>query len=581
MQRWHGIGSAHGVAVGPAFIIDRRRITIRKEHIDDQQIDNELQRLASAIEAFSQQLEQLKQKLAEQEQTRGGIGILEIYQLILQDDYLLLPIRQRIRESKINAEWALSQTIREIREKFDGIGVEYFRERRSDVDFVGEQLLRNLTNEGVGAPLEPPKDAIIVAYDLSPADIIHLHRAKIAGILTASGGKTSHTAILAQAFLIPTVVGADEAVAHIGVRDIIILDGTTGEIIVHPSAALIEQYQSLVWQERQETVKLLANNQRVCETQDHIRLQLLANVEFIEELPITLQYGAEGIGLYRTEFLFLDRTLAPTEEEHFAHAKEVLQKIAPLPVTFRTFDLGADKIASFLLLKTSYHLKEPNPALGLRSLRLCLKERSLFKAQIRGLLRASVFGNMSLMFPMISGLSELLEAKEVLEECKYELKAQGIPIAERIPLGIMIEMPSAVMVADHLAQEVSFLSIGTNDLIQYSLAIDRVNEHLSYLYQPLHPAILRMIKQTVDLGHSAKVKVGLCGEMAANPSFVKLLIGCGLDNLSMHASALLKVKDAILHTSFQQACELTSEILSLKNPKDIERRLKEENARKG
>ncbi len=582
-----GIAAASGIAVGRAFVIDRQRIKIRKRHIAAEEIAAELVRLDEAVARADLQLERLKRKLKESDEEHTGV-ILEAYQLILHDEHLINPTRRRIRDEKMNAEWALHKTVEEIQQRFDAIDIEYFRERRSDVQFVGEQIQRNLQEQGHSgneSQIQPPRGAVVVAHDLSPADTVHLHRNSVAAIVTDAGGRTSHSSILAQAFGIPAVVGLENITDAIGSGDLLIVDGSRGEVILCPSPEIVEDYRFKAKTQHARIEALLRDRDAPAETVDHVRLGMLANIELPDEVPYALDYGAEGIGLYRTEFLFLDREDFPREEEHFMHARGVLRRVAPFPATFRTFDLGVDKIAPFLAKFHSgpSHVSgalpkdnsEPNPALGLRSLRLCLRERAFFKAQLRGLLRASIHGRMRLMFPMVSGIKELREAKAVVEECKAELRHEGIPFADDIPIGIMIEMPSAVMVADHLAKESDFLSIGTNDLIQYSLALDRLNEHVGYLYEPLHPAVLRMVRHVVQAGHAAGKRVAMCGEMASDPLFTLVLLGLNLDDLSMNAAAVPLVKRVIRQSNAAEASKLVEHALTLPCAQDIEATVRE------
>ncbi len=572
----HGIAASPGIAVGRAFVIDRRRVKVPKRHIPAEEVASELVRLDEAVSRADLQLERLKRKLRETDEEQTGV-ILEAYQLILHDEHLINPTRRRIRDEKINAEWALHKTVEEIKQRFDAIDQEYFRERRSDVEFVGEQVLRNLDGSGASdAPqVPPPQGSVVVAHDLSPADTVHLHKSLVAAIVTDAGGRTSHSSILAQAFGIPAVVGLDTITEAIGSGDLLIVDGNRGEVILCPTHELVDEYRFKARSQHQRIEALLSDRDAPAETKDHARVGLLANIEMPDEVPYALDYGAEGIGLYRTEFLFLERSDLPREEEHFMHARGVVRRVAPFPATFRTFDLGVDKVAPFLHKMVGASLgiptdKEPNPALGLRSLRLCLRETAMFKAQLRGLLRASTHGRMRIMFPMISGVQELRAAKAILEECKAEMRREGLPFAEDIPVGIMVEMPSAVMVADHLARECDFMSIGTNDLIQYALALDRLNEHVGYLYQPLHPAVLRMVKRTVEAGHAAGKRVAMCGEMASDPLYSIVLLGLELDDLSMSASALPLVKRVLRQAHAEEAKRLVQTLLELPSAEDIE-----------
>ena len=557
-----GLAASQGLAVGRAFIVDRRKVKTPKRHIEENEIAGELARFELALDKSEQQLERVKRKLAERE-GEDHFQILEAHQLILKDEHLVDPTRRRIREERVNAEWALRRTVEEIKAIFDAIEDGYFRERRSDVDFVGERILRNLL--GVDpTPSTPPPGAIVVAHDLSPADTAHLHRASCGAFLTDVGGKTSHSAILARAFEIPSVVGLERITEEVGSGDWLIVDGMRGEVIIRPTQAQMVEYRDLAERHQAYVKGLLENKNQPAVTPEGARLRLYANIELTEEVPGAVDHGAEGIGLYRTEFLYLDRSDLPSEEEHFMHARGVLRRLHPLPATFRTFDLGGDKVAPFL------NIEEQNPALGLRSIRLCLRERPMFKTQLRGLLRASSHGKMRIMFPMISGVDELRQARSVLDEARAELVAEGVTIGGDLEIGVMVEMPSAVMVADQLAREVSFLSIGTNDLIQYALAIDRVNEHVGYLYHPLHPAILRMVKMVVDAGHAAGIRVSMCGEMAGDPMYSAVLLGLGLDELSMNSSAIPAVKSVLRAAHLHDARELAKAALELPTAADVE-----------
>lgn len=572
-----GIAASPGVAVGRAFVIDRHRIKIPKRHLPAEEVAGELVRLDEAVAKADLQLERLKRKLKETDVEQTGV-IIEAYQLILHDEHLIHPTRRRIRDDKINAEWALFRSIEDIKQRFDAIDHEYFRERRSDVEFVGEQVLRSL--EGSLSPdapsLQPPAGSVVIAHDLSPADTVHLHKNSVAAIVTDAGGRTSHTSILAQALGIPAVVGLETITDAVGTGDLLIVDGARGEVILCPTVQLVEEYRFKVRTQQARLAALLSERDTPAITLDQHRTGMMANIELPDEVPLALDYGAEGIGLYRTEFMFLDRQELPREEEHFMHARGVIRRMAPFPATFRTFDLGVDKVAPFVSKLAPFHgtmqgaAVEPNPALGLRSLRLCLRDRTLFKTQLRGLLRASIHGRMRIMFPMVSGVRELREAKAILEECKADLRREGLPFAEEIPIGIMIEMPSAVMVAEHLAREVDFMSIGTNDLIQYTLAIDRLNEHVGYLYQPLHPAILHMVKKTVDAGHAAGKRVSMCGEMAGEPLYTLVLLGLKVDDLSMNPASLPIVKRILRKARLSDAIALADRVLTLPSAEEVE-----------
>jgi phosphotransferase system enzyme I (PtsI) len=567
-QRLAGIGASPGIAIGRAHLLDRRRVKTPKNHIPPEAIEVEVARLEAAIRQSYEQLDHIKQRLKEAH-GEEHFRILEAHQLILNDEHLVVPAKRFIREEQINAEWALRRAVEDIKSIFDRVEDDYFRERRSDVDFVGDRILRNLLGENVEG-MAPPPDAVVVAHNLSPADTAQLHRAAIAGFVTDAGGITSHAAIMARSFEIPAVVGLDDVTSRVGTGDLIIVDGARGEVLLNPPPSLVLDYRARARRRVAIEQELLKNRELPAETPDGTRVGLLANVELLDEIPGALNHGAEGIGLYRTEFLFMNRADLPREEEHLSHTRAALERLGVLPATFRTCDLGGDKATQI-----GAPLAEPNPALGMRSIRLCLKERDLFKTQLRGLLRASPYGKMRLMFPMISGVGELREAKAVLAEVTEELRQEGKPFAADIPVGIMIELPAAAMTADLLAREADFFSIGTNDLIQFALAADRVNEHVGYLYRPLHPAILRMVRFVVDAAHAAGIPVAMCGEMAGDPSLALVLLGLGLDELSMNPTAIPLVKSIIRGLPAKAARDLALKVLDLPTPDEIEAAVRE------
>ncbi len=563
--RLKGVGASPGIAIGRAYLIDRRKVKTPKRHITAAEVEGEQRRFDDALRRSHEQLERVKQKLAERASGDDPFQILEAHQLILRDEHLVEPTLRSIATEHVNAEWALRKTVEHIKGIFDSVDDQYFRERRSDVDFVGDRVLRNLL--GMEQPLAPPPDAVVVAHELSPADIAQLQRAAIAGFLTDVGGKTSHTAILARAVELPAVVGLEDITHRVGNGDLIIIDGTEGEVILHPSAPLVAQYRGRARQHAAREEEQLKTRDLESVTRDGHRVRLMANVELNEEVPSALEHGAEGVGLYRTEFLFLGRSSIPTEEDHYQLARRVLDMVGNRPVTFRTFDLGGEKAAAAL---GQHGPREANPALGLRSVRLCLRERGLFKAQLRGLLRASVHGEVKIMFPMISGVGELREVLAVLDEVKRDLSIEGVAFRPDVPVGIMIEMPSAAMTADLLAKHVAFFAVGTNDLIQYSLAIDRVNEHVSYLYEPLHPAILRLLRFVVHSAHAAGIPVCVCGEMAGEALFLPVLLGLGVDELSMNSLAIPVVKAAIRGAEYAASCELAERVVNLPTAGEVE-----------
>ena len=558
-----GTAAAPGIAIGRVYLVDRRRLKVPKKHLLDDEVDGEIERFRRALDSSDRQLERIKEKI--EARFDDHYNIITAHQLILHDEHLVDETIRYIRDKQINAEWALRKTVEHIRGVFDSIEDDYFRERRSDVEFVGERVLRNLL--GRELLVQPPPDAIVVAYDLAPADTAQFYRAAVAGLATDAGGNTSHTAIIARAHEIPAVVGLEDITAVVGNGDLVIVDGTNGIVILNPSPETVGLYRERSRLEAAEGVALLRNVELPAVSQDEVRIALVSNIDHVDEIRAALAYGAEGIGLFRTEYLFMtngDRV--PDENDHYNHALKVMEALGNRPVTFRTMDLGADKMAQFL---TDHH--EANPALGLRSIRLCLAPEvmPLFKQQLRALLRAAENRNARIMFPMISGVKELNLALEVLEDVKDELRTSGVPFGEDVKLGIMIEMPSAVMVADHLAGLVDFFSIGTNDLIQYTLAVDRVNEHVAYLYEPLHPALLRLIDMVVKAGRDKGIPVGLCGEMAGDADVAPILLGLGLTELSMNAVAIPQVKHVIRESRVSELRELARQALTLGSAPEI------------
>ena len=536
-----GLGVSPGIAFGRAYLIGRDTLKAPRHHVESDDLDTEIARLYRAIAASDKQLAKIKEKLASENES--DYHIITAHQMMLHDEHLVGAAVKYIRDDKINAEWALRRAVDDIRKMFDSIEDPYLRERRSDVEFVFERVLRNLLGRESG-PLAPPPDAVVVAYDLSPADTAQLHKAAVSGLITDAGGKTSHTAIIARAHEIPAVVGLEDITEVVESDDLLLIDGSTGIVIVNPAPNTVAQYREEQRRQVAAGAQLHAIRDLPARTRDDTDIQLLANIDGPDELDDAIEYGAMGVGLFRTEYLFMTGEGLPDEERHYKTAVAVLDKLAGRTATIRTFDLGADKLAKFV---EEAQLHEANPALGLRSIRLCLSDlgKDLFRVQLRGLLRASAHGPLKLMFPMISGASELRAVKAVVDEVKAELRGEGIAFDEAVKIGIMIEMPSAALTADLLAREVDFFSIGTNDLIQYTMAVDRVNEYVSYLYEPLHPSLIRLIGQVAQAARAANIPVTVCGEMAGEPMIAAILVGLGIRELSMSAVSMPEVKDAV------------------------------------
>ena len=542
-----GIAVSPGIIIGKARLVDRSRVKILYQYlITGDQLNRQVERFKEAIRATEEQLTMLKKRMPEQVNQHGFI--LDSCLMMLKDSMLNEATIQKILNEKINAEWALKKSLEEIRKVFELIDDEYISTRINDVENVTEKILRNLSGEEHESLAEINERVIIVAHDLSPADTTELNINMVMGFITDVGGRTSHTAIMAQALEIPAVVGLETATDFVADGDLLIVDGNTGDVIINPDDSDIIHYQEKQLQHEEYKSSIARKSHLPAITLDGRRIAVKGNIEFLEEVAAVKDNGGDGIGLFRTEFLYLKSKGLPSEEVLFQDYREMAEIISPDPVTIRTLDLGGDKFASDLEIA-----REMNPALGLRAIRFCLKEPKIFKSQLRAILRASIYGKVQLMFPMISGLQEILDAKEILAEVKDELDSKKIEYDRDIAMGIMIEVPSAVTMAEVLAQHVDFFSIGTNDLIQYGLAIDRINEHVAYMYQPFHPAILRMIRHVVNAAKDAGIGVSLCGEMAGDPLCVSVLLGLGIEELSMNARAIPLVKKIIRSISVEEA----------------------------
>jgi len=560
-----GVGVSPGIAIGTAHLVRPVDAPISRYQLEDRRlVAEEIRRFRKALKDSENELLEIKRKFKDQEGLET-LYILDVHIMILRDKMLIRQTTQNIEEKGINAEWALRMTLDKYRDVFSKVDDEYLRERVSDVEYAGQRILRNLagvhheTISGIG------DHAIVIARDLSPADTMQMKVEKIQGFATDMGGKTSHTAIVARAYEIPAVVGLEKITTEARTGDLVIIDGTAGAVIVNPDPEIIRRYEEK--KRHYETVEdsLLKNARRPAVTLDRHRLQIGANIEFTEEVASAVHHGADGIGLYRTEFIYINRDRLPTEEEHFCAYRKVVESRGIRWATIRTFDLGGDKFISDPRLAA-----EMNPVMGLRAIRFCLREVDLFKVQLRAILRASAYGRTKVLFPMISGMEELLETKRIFNEVKKDLKRDGIPYGKDVKIGIMMEVPSAALIAEDLAREVDFFSIGTNDLIQYTLAIDRVNKRVSYLYEPLHPAVLKLIRHMVEAGRKAGIEVAMCGEMAGEPVYTMVLLGLGLDELSMNALVIPRVKKIVRSVTLKECKKLVDRIMSFNTASEIE-----------
>ena len=559
-----GIGVTPQIIVGKAHVLDRGKIEAPARVLPEFQVPQEIERFREAIEDSKKQLQNAKERLMGEDAV-GLSYILDAHLLLLDDKNVIQNTIDTIEQSWINSEWALKINLDRIRKVFDSIGDEYLKSRKTDLDYIEQRILRNLMGKPTETLSQIKEEVIVVAHDLSPADTAQMAKDKVTAFVTDMGGKTSHTAIMARSLDIPAVVGAETATQSINTGDPLIVDGVTGVVVINPSPEIIQEYQERQQIRQRMERDLFQYRDLPAETLDGYRVRILANIELIDEIPSVLDHGAEGIGLYRTEYLYLNRKELPTEEEHFEAYRRVAEEIRPHPAIIRTLDIGGDKFISQLDLAD-----EMNPAMGLRAIRFSLKEVDIFKTQLRAMLRASAFGKIKILLPMISGVTEIRQVKKILNEVRSTLIAEKIPFDSHIEIGIMIEVPSAVAIADILAKEVDFFSIGTNDLIQYTLAIDRVNESVTHLYEPLHPSILRLVRDVVQAAHEQGIRVAMCGEMAGDPLYVPILLGLELDDLSMNPLSIFRVKKILRTYTFRECKELVKASLRLATPEEIE-----------
>ena len=559
-----GIGVTPQIITGKAYLVDRGKIEAPARVLPENQVPWEIERFRDAVEESKKQLRSAKEKLLHEDAV-GPAYILDAHLLLLEDKNLIDTTLETIKQSWINSEWALKINLDRLRKIFDSIDDDYLKSRKTDLDYIEQRILRNLTGRGTESLAQIKEEVIVVAHDLSPADTAQMAKDKVTAFVTDMGGKTSHTAIMARSLEIPAVVGSETGTHYINTGDTLIVDGVTGVVVVNPSPEIIQDYMDRNRTRQRIERELYQYRDLPTETQDGYRVHLLANIELVEEIPSVLEHGAEGIGLYRTEYLYLNRKELPTEEEHFRAYKTVVEGTSPHPAVIRTLDIGGDKFISHLELA-----EEMNPAMGLRAIRFSLKEPEIFKVQLRAMLRASAYGKVKILLPMISGVSEIREVRKILNEVRLSLTAERIPYDPHIEIGIMMEVPSAATIADILAKEVDFFSIGTNDLIQYTLAIDRVNEYVTHLYEPLHPAILRLVRQMVRAAHGGGIRVAMCGEMAGEPLYVPILLGLELDELSMNVLSIFRVKKILRSYTLRECKDLVEAALQLSTPGEIE-----------
>jgi phosphotransferase system enzyme I (PtsI) len=567
MRTLKGIPASAGIAIGQGYFLNRLLPRSVQSTVSPEKVEEEVAAFQRALARSKEQVRAIRDTL--EDHSAEHYQILSVHLALLEDSMLLEQTTRTIRENQFTADWAFNKVLQNLLETFHRIEDPYLRERGSDLRQIGHRVLENLAGRQLDSIAGIRDPVIIISHDLSPADTTQILNSPILGFATDVGSRTSHTAITARSLGVPAVVGLERITEEYSAQGAVIVDGEAGVVILDPTEETVREYTEKRKAFTQRTRDLAKFARLPTVTRDGKTLSLMANIEFPEEANLALRSGADGVGLYRTEFLFLNRKDLPSEEEHFETYRKVVEKFQRHPVTIRTLDLGGDKFASQLDLAD-----EMNPAMGLRAIRFCLKEKEIFKTQLRAILRASTYGNLRMMFPMISGVGELREAMALVDEVRADLRRRRVPFDKGMSIGIMIEIPSAAVVADLLAKETSFFSIGTNDLIQYALAIDRVNEHVSYLYEPLHPAILRLIRRIVDAGHEAGIPVSMCGEMAGEPLFSYVLLGLGLDELSMNATAIPRVKRILRKSVAYEAKEFLGELLLHSTAEEIGRILR-------
>ena len=560
-----GISVSKGVAIGKAYLLDRSKFCILKQKLEDNEIEKEVERFREAIEKTKLQMTDIKNR-AEKIADKYAV-ILDTYTLLLDDDILVNDTIDNIRKHGTNAEWTLNETLQNFLNLFDNINDDYIKGKKDDLDLLVQTILRNLVGHSQETLSDIQEPVIVVTHSLSPSDTLTMPRNFIKGLATETGGKTSHVGIFAAALGIPAVTGIKNLTSQINSGEKIIVDGIEGEVILHPTDEKNQYFLKKQENYRRYEERLLANIHQSAETLDGHQIHLLANIESSQEVRSLHKFGAEGVGLYRTEFLYLAANSLPGERELYENFKEVAQEMDEKPVVIRTLDIGMDK-----QLAGIQKIDEDNPALGLRGIRLSLANPDPFLSQLKGILRASLYGNVKILYPMVSNVSEIIQANNLLEKAKALLKEEQIPFDENIKVGAMVETPAAAICIDHILQEVDFISIGTNDLIQYLLAIDRVNENVAHLYQPFHPSVLRSLKQIFVAADKVNKEVSICGELGGDPMASMLLLGLGkLSDLSMEPHSIPKVKKIIRLIRLEEARQMADHVLSLSSVEEISR----------
>jgi phosphotransferase system enzyme I (PtsI) len=564
MIKLKGIGAAGGISIGIAYKLGKEEFVVLPEAIVWEDIPIQIQLFEEALIKTRREIIELQKRISS-DMGQEEAQIFDAHLLVLEDRMLIEEVISRLKKEQLNVAYIFSEVLKKYISVFLKIEDEYLKERIADINDVGKRILRNLLGKERRGLDDLKEKALIVSHDLSPSDTAAMHTKNVSGFVTDMGGKTSHTAIMAKSLEIPAVVGLEGVTSKVNPGDTLIVDGNTGIVIINPDEETLREYQQELVKLRNIAERFSSVKDLPAVTTDGRQILINANIEFPDEVASVKQHGSQGIGLYRTEFFYMNRQDSPSEEEHYQAYKYVAEQMNPHSVVIRTLDLGGDKFLSQFQIP-----HEMQPFLGWRAIRFCLARPDIFKLQLRAILRASVHGNLKLMYPMVSGIEELRQANGLLQEAKEELRQKGFEFNDNIPVGVMIEVPSAAMTADILAREADFFSIGTNDLIQYCLAVDRGNEKVAYLYEPAHPAVLRMIKQVIEAAHQAKIKVAMCGEMAGEPSLALILLGLGLDEFSVPPQVIPELKFIIRTIGFKAVQGLAKEAMVLSTGTQVE-----------
>ena len=565
-RKRRGIGVSPGVVVGPSLVLERRRAAVSEQTLDAADAASELERLAAAVDRSRRDLEDLKVR-ADAALGHGVAQIFDAQVLLLQDTMFLGEVERRVAERHQNAEWAVREVGRDLSNRLSSISDVYLRERGTDVDDLTERLLRALLGEEGNRLDQLVEPVVLFAHDLTPSETAQLDPEMILGFATDIGSRTSHTAIVARSLKIPAVVGLHDITSALQSGEEVVIDGDDGTVIVGPDAQELDEYRARHAGRGRRVAGYLADRDLAAETRDGFVVTVLANIEGSADVPTALDHGGEGVGLLRSEYLYLRNPgVLPSEEEHYREYRAVLESMAPRPVSIRTLDIGGEKLLPDPVAAES----APDTLLGLRALRLALREREIFSTQLRGLLRASVHGRLQIMLPFVSGVEELREAHGLIDDARRQLIDDGHELADEVPIGAMLEIPAAALTVDLLATEVDFFAIGSNDLIQYILAVDRADDAVAHLYEPLHPAVIRILRHIVDAARQKQIPVSMCGEMAAEPLSVLIMLGLGIDQLSMSPSAIPLIKSVVRRLSRAAAEGVLERALELETASEIE-----------